>query len=202
MSHRLKGITPTLNPCTFIPGKSSSTQKDDDNPFSFKKFLKTGPTQPKSGLAAPDFASDLPDFVQDHFTTERETDRNNRDSIHSHTQRDLDLPDFALDSTFKNHVELPTPENDSDFHFASSSSQAASISNHSVSSRTMNDIRKVSLPDFLSDSAINTKHSDEEEENDFGALEPGLSGAVANGDIAYHVTHGNQELELMRVCCM
>ncbi|XP_056017718.1 endosome-associated-trafficking regulator 1-like isoform X2 [Ostrea edulis] len=60
--------------------KDSKKKKQDENPFSFKKFLESSGsgTKPRdrNGRAyhlqrtsqnTPDFATDLPDFVQDHF---------------------------------------------------------------------------------------------------------------------------------------
>ncbi len=72
-------------------------KKEDENPFSFKKFLRTGGARPKTtgNISTFDLASDLPDFVQDHFTS----DSGPRRHHHHHRNPDVPLPDFALDSS-------------------------------------------------------------------------------------------------------
>jgi hypothetical protein len=62
--------------------KDSKKKKQDENPFSFKKFLASSGSgvkprdrndrgyhqqQQRTSQNTPDFATDLPDFVQDHF---------------------------------------------------------------------------------------------------------------------------------------
>ncbi|XP_071172578.1 endosome-associated-trafficking regulator 1-like [Mytilus edulis] len=138
---------------------SSSNQRPkkkkngDANPFSFKKFLSgsssSAGARPKtynntqnignsSPRVAPDFASDLPDFVQNHF------------SDHSH---DLNLPDFAISSQPSNNTGLNSHNNEdsgdniycaeNDNHVNSDPEPVAMVSGGTTR-----------LPDFLSDGIL------------------------------------------------
>ncbi|CAC5415065.1 SDCCAG3 [Mytilus coruscus] len=146
---------------------SSSNQRPkkkkngDANPFSFKKFLSgsssSAGARPKtynntqnignsSPRVAPDFASDLPDFVQNHF------------SDHTH---DLNLPDFAISSQPSNITGLNSHNNEapgdniysaeSDNHVNSDPEPVAMVSGGTTR-----------LPDFLSDGILKNDcdHSD------------------------------------------
>ena len=81
---------------------SRSGRRTDVNPFSFKRFLQpTGSHRtPGSGgsasIATLDLANDLPDFVQDHYHSDREHVRPR--GGRSQTTTDAPLPDFALDT--------------------------------------------------------------------------------------------------------
>lgn len=79
--------------CSPDAAEKEKKDKEDENPFSFKKFLRTGGARPKTtgNLSTFDLASDLPDFVQDHFTSDQSARRHHRNP-------DVPLPDFALDS--------------------------------------------------------------------------------------------------------
>ncbi len=108
----------------FSGDKFKRKDKSGENPFSFKKFLKggarpkTGPGSGGSGLATLDFASDLPDFVQDHFCGERRNRTQPNIPVPDFGQprnlSDVPLPDFALDSSNLNlggynDPSLPSP---------------------------------------------------------------------------------------------
>ena len=85
----------------FVEHPGRKGRKDDDNPFSFKKFLQGGPpgnNRPGGphGIANLDLANDLPDFVQDHYPSASVSDSSRRPR-NPHIP-DAPLPDFALDS--------------------------------------------------------------------------------------------------------
>ena len=81
---------------------SRSGRRTDDNPFSFKRFLqptgshRTSGTGASASIATLDLANDLPDFVQDHYHTDREHVRPR--GGRSQAATDAPLPDFALDT--------------------------------------------------------------------------------------------------------
>ncbi|XP_013396761.1 serologically defined colon cancer antigen 3 homolog [Lingula anatina] len=199
------------------------TKKKDDegNPFSFKKFLQgqSSSSRPNTrsdssgnfSSAPPDVASDLPDFVQDQFDRQRLRDR---------PGRDLELPDFALDTSVTNAINLPSPNID---HGSGTNSNPTipldidpvipldinppidrvPVNGHVHAAETgasggiSNDLilgnspRKAALPDFLSDSALGGSPP-------FGG--DWTTEGLPNGDsIAYHVTSGSLELEVRRL---
>ena len=156
--------------------KDNKKNGSKENPYSFRKFLRkdatsssSSPRPPRDQLnyhinggigPAPDFASDLPDFVQDHFSGGDFGRRNSNGSNgRLRTHSEISLPDFALDST--NSVEPPST--------AESYSTLPSInaigsliggredgpSYRPSSNTSANDLpRHGGLPDFLSDSAL------------------------------------------------
>ncbi|XP_064598921.1 endosome-associated-trafficking regulator 1-like [Liolophura sinensis] len=209
--------------------KKGTKKNNDENPFSFKKFLKgsgggshsKGYSQrSRNGLAAPDFASDLPDFVQDHYSSENGQERLSfRDP--------LELPDFALDTS----VETQTRQNSShspgrgadsfevngnrtrdfgsvDVHVNAANGQPPDInvcnrvSHESVSDEESSDVDEgpqlaSSLPDFLSDGAIgNTDGGSNPTRTGYS----GITVQVSSGrNVAAFEVNGDLELELRRV---
>lgn len=94
--------------------------KDNVNPFSFKKFLQTGPQNSTSransggatgtnSLTTLDLANDLPDFVQDRGSTRDKLRYGQSDPV---SFVGPSLPDFALDSA--GHRLGPQASSDSD----------------------------------------------------------------------------------------
>ena len=83
-----------------------SGRRTDDNPFSFKRFLQpAGSHRGSAGgasIATLDLANDLPDFVQDHYHSDREHVRPPRGRSQATT--DAPLPDFALDTGSRFHT--------------------------------------------------------------------------------------------------
>jgi len=81
---------------------SRSGRRTDVNPFSFKRFLQPTGSHRTSGsgagasIATLDLANDLPDFVQDHYHSDREHVRPR--GARSQATTDAPLPDFALDT--------------------------------------------------------------------------------------------------------
>ncbi|XP_063441825.1 endosome-associated-trafficking regulator 1-like [Mytilus trossulus] len=173
---------------------SSSNQRPkkkkngDANPFSFKKFLSgsssSAGARPKtynntqnignsSPRVAPDFASDLPDFVQNHF------------SDHSH---DLNLPDFAISSQPSNNTGLNSHNNedsgdniysaDSDNHVNSDPEPVAMVSGGTTR-----------LPDFLSDGIL--KNDCDHSDNRISTLE-------VNGDYELELRRLREENSMLR----
>ncbi|XP_052060087.1 endosome-associated-trafficking regulator 1-like [Mytilus californianus] len=172
---------------------SSSNQRPkkkkngDANPFSFKKFLSgsssSAGARPKtynntqnignsSPRVAPDFASDLPDFVQNHF------------SDHTH---DLNLPDFAISSQPSNKAGLNSHNNEapgdniysaeSDNHVNSDPEPVAMVSGGTR------------LPDFLSDGIL--KNDCDHSDNRISTLE-------INGDYELELRRLREENSLLR----
>jgi len=92
--------------CLLEENDRKKTTSTTENPFSFKKFLQAGqggvasgrhPTANNSGgLATLDLASDLPDFVQDHYHHTNGGERSRHQTAASEVL--VCLPDFALDS--------------------------------------------------------------------------------------------------------
>ena len=132
--------------------KTKKKKNGDGNPFSFKKFLSgsssSSGARPKSyntqnvvntsgkssPRVAPDFASDLPDFVQDHF------------SEHAH---DFNLPDFAVSSQRSSNLTLHNDEVSNDGSF--SAENDSHVDSEPV---VMSTGGTTSLPDFLSDGIL------------------------------------------------
>ena len=81
---------------------SRSGRRTDVNPFSFKRFLQPTGLRRSPGCAASaslatlDLANDLPDFVQDHYHSDRE--HVHPRGARSQATTDVPLPDFALDT--------------------------------------------------------------------------------------------------------
>ena len=78
-------------------------QSKDENPFSFKKFLRSSGTPGPNGppVSRLDIANHLPDFVQDHFVhdySQKSVSHPAQPSVHHRLPTDVPLPDFALDS--------------------------------------------------------------------------------------------------------
>ncbi|CAC5415064.1 SDCCAG3 [Mytilus coruscus] len=173
---------------------SSSNQRPkkkkngDANPFSFKKFLSgsssSAGARPKtynntqnignsSPRVAPDFASDLPDFVQNHF------------SDHTH---DLNLPDFAISSQPSNITGLNSHNNEapgdniysaeSDNHVNSDPEPVAMVSGGTTR-----------LPDFLSDGIL--KNDCDHSDNRISTLE-------INGDYELELRRLREENSMLR----
>ena len=129
--------------------KTKKKKNGESNPFSFKKFLsgsstssagggarpKTFNTQNSSGSRiTPDLATDLPDFVQDHF---------------SEQAQDLNLPDFAV-SSHLNNTNLSSHSHNNEV-----SSDSANGENHTDNEPVvMATGGTSSLPDFLSDGIL------------------------------------------------
>lgn len=120
---------------TYVLGQPKKSEKDDENPFSFKKFLQTGSggARPKNrsgdpSLATLDLACDLPDFVQPVAETNRRPTRGSSD---------VPLPDFALDS----NGSLPMPNS----HSSLSNDVDLSATNAS-SSDNRSHVRTLDLP--------------------------------------------------------
>lgn len=98
-------------------------KKRDENPFSFKKFLKSGGARPKSGdsiynstnvrsggLANLDLANDLPDFVQSHSSENVRVIP--EVSLHAHSEErrrprkppsDISFPDLTSNNENNKH---------------------------------------------------------------------------------------------------
>jgi hypothetical protein len=148
--------------------KTKKKKNGESNPFSFKKFLsgsstssagggarpKTFNTQNSSGSRiTPDLATDLPDFVQDHFN--------------EHAQ-DLNLPDFAVFSHL-NNTNLSSHSHNNEV-----SSDSANGENHTDNEPVvMATGGSSSLPDFLSDGML---------KNDCELSENRISTFEVNGD--------------------
>lgn len=136
--------------------------KKAENPFSFKKFLQVSVpgAKPKVqvgyGSSPPDVASDLPDFVQDHYVAP--------DTLKSKPMKqykNIELPDFTKSSSSRLTLETnqSRKQNESvieprgvavgdDIDLFNEISETKDRSR--VSSR---------LPDFLPDGAFNTNES-------------------------------------------
>lgn len=173
---------------------SSSNQRPkkkkngDANPFSFKKFLSgsssSAGARPKtynntqnigssSPRVTPDFASDLPDFVQNHF------------SDHTH---DLNLPNFAISSHPSNKTGLISHNNEapgdniysteSDNHVNSDPEPVAMVSGGTTR-----------LPDFLSDGIL--KNDCDHSDNRISTLE-------INGDYELELRRLREENSMLR----
>ncbi|XP_076112947.1 uncharacterized protein LOC143080795 [Mytilus galloprovincialis] len=174
---------------------SSSNQRPkkkkngDANPFSFKKFLSgsssSAGARPKtynntqnignsSPRVAPDFASDLPDFVQNHF------------SDHSH---DLNLPDFAISSQPSNNTGLNSHNNEDSGENIYSAENDNHVNSEPV---TMVSGGTTRLPDFLSDGILkkdcdHSNHGD----NRISTLE-------VNGDYELELRRLREENSMLR----
>ena len=170
-----------------------------ENPFSFKKFLSSSSTNVKPSTnrrdisdatgnnSLPNIASDLPDFVQDHFC----------DAVGA-SARGLELPDFAIvqpnadtinrDSrassfnfsanTVNTHQDLPDSDNEFD--------DEAHHLVHVQSQNTSGAIQK--LPDFLSDGAYSGSQSSP----------PGLPDSLPRTDSPFSDRDAGSELHRVR----
>ncbi|XP_064640847.1 endosome-associated-trafficking regulator 1-like [Lineus longissimus] len=155
------------------PQKKKDSKKPvrkEENPFSFKKFLKKDPTPPPgrsnytngggSSGPAPDFANDLPDFVQDHFTGNEPRSRSSSNRSRPRTQSEVSLPDFALDSSPKDGSLFPSINaignlihHRDDAARSGSASRNIAATNGGVDNDTVTvSPRHGGLPDFLSES--------------------------------------------------
>ncbi|XP_067652351.1 endosome-associated-trafficking regulator 1-like [Haliotis asinina] len=192
------------------PQAPPTKKNSDENPFSFKKFL-SGPqtsARPKSGTSprsrnnAPDFASDLPDFVQDHFLDESQIKKERKTR-----NADLDLPDFALTSNIEENVSASgqnisqPPYNSGDLPYVGGSGKENGDHHSNNSDEELTRNRPTmpssisSLPDFLSDGAVNNTE-----------LFNGHSGGVTEAptqrgvrDVSSLEVHGDLELENRRL---
>ncbi|XP_046585148.1 endosome-associated-trafficking regulator 1-like isoform X2 [Haliotis rubra] len=188
------------------PQAAPTKKSSDENPFSFKKFL-SGPqtsARPKSGASprsrnnAPDFASDLPDFVQDHFLDESQI---KKERIARNP--DLDLPDFALTSNIEENVSA-SGQNSGDLpdiggsgiengdHHSDNSDEESTRNRPTMPSSIS------SLPDFLSDGAVNNTelfngHSGGGTEASVHSTQRGVR------DVSSLEVHGDLELENRRL---
>ena len=178
------------------PKKKSS----DGNPFSFKKFLahSGSKTRWQTGLA-----SDLPDFVQDHYTGDLTRDLRNT--------RDLELPDFTLTGTSRNETSDVHNSDSSDIHPASRDRSSAAlpdvrgwnepnnpsldsdnIFSHNVEVNGVVPQLASSLPDFLSDGAFSNS-------GDINRHPPITVQVNPGREVAALEINGDLELELRRV---
>ncbi|CAD5117499.1 DgyrCDS6268 [Dimorphilus gyrociliatus] len=106
---------------------STRRNRQGDNSFSLRKFLKTSSKSSNGHLSKLDLANDLPDFVQDHIPPSPNLSRQVQPG-----PSNVSLPDFALDSN-------PSPN-----HEPPMSNPAATIEPH----------RTGELPEILSDSQV------------------------------------------------
>ncbi|XP_071082639.1 endosome-associated-trafficking regulator 1-like [Haliotis cracherodii] len=195
------------------PQATPAKKGSDENPFSFKKFLsgpQTSGARPKSGTSprsrsnAPDFASDLPDFVQGHFLDETQI---KKERITRNP--DLDLPDFALTSNVEDNVsassqtmtqslydggDLPdiggNGTENGDHHLENS--------DESTRNRPTMPSSISSLPDFLSDGAMNNTELFNGHSN--GGSDGSVHGAQRGvRDVSSLEVHGDLELENRRL---
>ncbi|KAJ8302654.1 hypothetical protein KUTeg_019050 [Tegillarca granosa] len=209
--------------------KQKKKKSGDENPFSFKKFLESAGSNSKPKYAGnspvsrsrtnhsaqrntPDFANDLPDFVQDHFG----------DFGRERSSRDVELPDFALPSGgISDRAASPTSHREnsddifsrqlngqSDLVVNSSHPQDRHVGNDRCSMFSNDDYDRgpenkshlpTSLPDFLSDGIFNNA---ENCDIDHSSLSNGLlvHGASSNREgIAAFEINGDLELELRRL---
>ena len=159
-----------LDKCSSFSGKledqeKSSKKSGDQNPFSFKKFLETssssnqGRNNTRFSPNTPDFATDLPDFVQDHYG-EPSIERIRTNS------HEKPLPDFTLTSdsqtqrTARHAQQNPTDFNLPDFTTQNSTAEASlpgfqQRGNKSKGSNCGSD--EVELPEFALPSSNNVK---------------------------------------------
>ena len=104
-SDRRHGLTAyvAINGLDVVDDGARPCRRMDENPFSFKRFLQpSGSHRPSSSggsasIATLDLANDLPDFVQDHYHSDRERGARPRGG-RSQATTDAPLPDFALDT--------------------------------------------------------------------------------------------------------
>ena len=157
-----------------------------ENPFSFKRFL-ANPTNAstRSRNVAPDFASDLPDFVQDHFSG----DGRGGKTIHI-TDNDPDIsfsssPRADMDGAFSVEAVGTEPTNSLDNSFNSDTESDSVLNRVRLPSR---------LPDFLPDDVVGSA----------GLLNDGYDNTSADQlytsrNVSTVEVSGDVELELRRV---
>ncbi|XP_041377138.1 endosome-associated-trafficking regulator 1-like [Gigantopelta aegis] len=170
-------------------GASSQKKKQGaGNPFSFKRFLATpSSSSTRSRNVAPDFASDLPDFVQDHFTGD-----GRGKTIHI-TNNDPDLPDVSLSSS-------PRVNTEGDFPAEAAGLDSANSLDNSFNSDTEPDsvLSRVRLPsrmpDFLPDGVVGGSGLLNDAYDD-SASNP----LYASRNVSTVEVSGDVELELRRV---
>ncbi|XP_069112802.1 endosome-associated-trafficking regulator 1-like [Argopecten irradians] len=208
----------------------------DENPFSFKRFLEsssnTNGARPKSvsnrastsppaprhvdgspslSRNTPDFASDLPDFVQDHFS-DLERERLGA--------RDLELPDFTLNQFSNSGDGLGDVVPPS--HLLGGGNRSRTSSHGRVTPQGEgvmdggNDLVldrssqvPTSLPDFLSDGVFNSSDSIHNSEdtayhpsscNSHGvsSVREGIASLEINGDFELELRRYREENNLLR----
>ncbi|XP_060073141.1 endosome-associated-trafficking regulator 1-like [Ylistrum balloti] len=205
------------------PNTKPKKKGGDENPFSFKRFLEsssngarpksvsnrssTSPPVPRHVLDGspslsrntPDFASDLPDFVQDHFSDLE------RERLGS---RDLELPDFTQFSNSNEGLgDVGSPS-----LLLGGGSRSRTSSHGRVTPQGDSGMDKVndlvqdtssqvptSLPDFLSDGVFNSSditHSGESTYHPSSCNSHGIS-SVREGVASLEI-NGDFELELRR----
>ena len=189
-------------------------KQTDENPFSFKKFLQTNPNtsgaRPKSAanasiLSKLDLANDLPDFVQDHFSGDSSR------TLSRNIPTDVPLPDFALDSNGSvrgssgsgfSDISPRVLNGDNDhllphrthmhldpFNVASSDRDNPSEDLPPICANSTG-----RLPDFLSDSAINSVGCRNTPDD--------LRVNVSDGSSDDDTSDADIKLELRRVCTL
>ncbi|XP_033754731.1 endosome-associated-trafficking regulator 1-like [Pecten maximus] len=207
----------------------------DDNPFSFKRFLEsssngarpksvsnrssTSPPAPRHCVDGspslsrntPDFASDLPDFVQDHFSDLE------RERLGS---RDLELPDFTLNQFSNSSDGLGDVAPPS--HLMGGGSRSRTSSHGRVTPQgdggmdNVNDLVQdtssqipTSLPDFLSDGVFNnsdsihnsdetTYHPSSCNSHGISSVREGVASLEINGDFELELRRYREENNLLR----
>ncbi|XP_074645752.1 uncharacterized protein LOC141902021 [Tubulanus polymorphus] len=206
-----------------VEKKSKKPQKKDENPFSFKKFIAANSNPGHSGSKfyvngvagiAPDVASDLPDFVQDHINNHDGRPRTvSSRSARSRTQSDISLPDFALDS---GAVEPSSPDNRTSFPSIDAIGNAlvrsdSRFNNRNLSNGDGDDTVAVSmspgvLPDFLTDSSVlsnmnnndGANQSNSSTANRLHSSRPNSSRVSPNNNLALEVKRLQEENEHLR----
>lgn len=173
----------------FTDNRRSKTKKKEksDNPFSFKKFLASSGTKqlsegsssskvkPNDVLEAendstgtfPKFSSELPDFVQDHYSDSVTViSRSPENEFHLSETPPLDLPDFTEHSR-ETKVDVTEEEPSGTEGYSSSLNDRLGLNSNDkdevdVRLYDENDSSCLSvdnLPDFLSDGAIGNARS-------------------------------------------
>ncbi|OWF35084.1 serologically defined colon cancer antigen 3 homolog [Mizuhopecten yessoensis] len=209
----------------------------DENPFSFKRFLEsssntngarpksvgnrssTSPPVPRRAVDGspslsrntPDFASDLPDFVQDHFSDLE------RERLGS---RDVELPDFALNQ-FSNSNDgmgdvVPPSHQLGGGSMSRTSSHGRVTPQGDGGMDNINDLVQdrssqipTSLPDFLSDGVFNssdsihnsgelTYHPSSCNNHGVSSVREGVASLEINGDFELELRRYREENNLLR----